>query len=794
VAQREDISGLDTMAQVAEAKSSVDDQPSDLPEVDHKHYDVVGEHGRGGMGRVLVGWDRRLARPVAIKELLSSRSDARARFVREAMVTARLQHPSIVPVHEAGRWPTGEPFYTMKLVQGRPLDAVMREKKTFAERLALLPVVIAVAEAVAYAHSRRVIHRDLKPANVIVGDFGETILIDWGLAKELEQDQSSVQPSDQITIRDTPSPSYTMDGSVVGTPGFMSPEQAAGDSVDVRTDVYALGAMLYNLLCGEIPVRGRTPPELLQAVVDGRTVPIREREPLVPDELVDIVHKAMARRREERYESARDVAAELKRFSTGQLVSAHRYSLRELVRRWLWRHRVVVATAAAALVLVAGFGAFSVRRVVRERDRADHERNLALKAESRADQAREEEARRVDELVVAQARAVLDHDPTNAIAWLKRLRPGASRWEEAAPVALDAQRRGIAERVFIGHKGPAQALAASPDSEKLASGGVDGTARVWQIATGAPMVLGPGKGEITALQFLPDSRRLLAGDSQGRLQLWDLTTHVAVVLEGHSDRVTGLAVSGDGTRALSCGRDGTLHLWDLTKGEARGNVDVERPLVSLALSADGRTVAARLPGGLRRFDALTLSPLPLENPQLPGDGQVVFSSDGQLAAGGAGEVRLWDARGRARTLAADGMVSAVSFSPDARRLGGASDDGTVRWWELPSGAVHPLAHKGDASRELHFTNDGQRLLATRGETVRMWVLPGPDPRKLRGPAVEVLRALFTPDGARLATASADGVLRVYHMGPGVLPAEPPPPSEEAKLRPWLDLVTNAVVP
>src|SRR5207253_5497620 len=142
----------------------------------------------------------------------------------------------------------------------------------------------------------------------------------------------------------------------------------------------------------------------------------------------------------------------------------------------------------------------------------------------------------------------------------------------------------------------ALALAISPDGQRVASGGADGTTRVWQIAAGLPMVLGPGPGEITALAFLPDGKRLLAADSKGRLQLWDLSTRVAVVLEGHSDRITGLVVSGDGARALSAGRDGLLRLWDLAAAEAHGSADVDRPLWSVALSDDGRTAAVRLPG------------------------------------------------------------------------------------------------------------------------------------------------------------------------------------------------------
>jgi serine/threonine protein kinase len=153
-----------------------------LKERESTRYQFIAEHGRGGLGRVMRTRDKDLGREVAIKEILNPGGLSEARFVREAMITARLEHPGIVPVHDAGRWPDGTPFYSMKLVSGRPLKHLLTESKTFGQRLALLPHVIAVADAIAYAHDRGIIHRDLKPSNVIVGDFGETIVIDWGLA------------------------------------------------------------------------------------------------------------------------------------------------------------------------------------------------------------------------------------------------------------------------------------------------------------------------------------------------------------------------------------------------------------------------------------------------------------------------------------------------------------------------------------------------------------------------------------------------------------------------------------
>jgi eukaryotic-like serine/threonine-protein kinase len=189
-------------------------------------YRVLGEHARGGIGRVMRAFDEDLERVVALKELQRHSRRAEARFVREAKITARLEHPAIVPIHDAGRWPDGSPYYAMKLVAGRSLRELLDERALFKDRMQLLPNVIAVAEALGYAHSRGVIHRDLKPSNIVVGDFGETMVIDWGLAKDLLADGGT----DDVDIgpyRIRSDSDLTIAGSVIGTPAYMPPEQAA---------------------------------------------------------------------------------------------------------------------------------------------------------------------------------------------------------------------------------------------------------------------------------------------------------------------------------------------------------------------------------------------------------------------------------------------------------------------------------------------------------------------------------------------------------------------------------------
>ncbi len=339
---------------------------AELRVVDPAHYALGREIARGGMGRIWVARDRRLGREVALKEVLVDTGVIVRRFEREVRITARLQHPSIVSVHEAGVWPSGEPFYAMRLVSGRSLDEAIASARSFAERLALLPNVLAAADAMAYAHGQRVIHRDLKPRNVVVGDFGETVVIDWGLAKELTaaSDDESLDTIRESVGSTASGPGETTAGDILGTPAYMPPEQAAGQAVDERSDVYAIGAMLYHVLADAPPYRQPSSAEVIAAVMVEPPPPLTECAPTAPTELIAIVERAMARDPAARYPTARELAEDLRRFQTGQLVGAHRYSTGQLVRRWLRRHRTGVAALAAAVIVGIMVGIFALERIL----------------------------------------------------------------------------------------------------------------------------------------------------------------------------------------------------------------------------------------------------------------------------------------------------------------------------------------------------------------------------------------------------------------------------------------------
>jgi serine/threonine protein kinase/tetratricopeptide (TPR) repeat protein len=370
-----------TMAAVLEIAEGAFVQ--ELVEVKEVNYETGDEIARGGMGRIVAAEDKRLGRPVAIKQLLDPAPEQITRFQREALITARLQHPGIVPVYEAGKWPSGEPFFAMKLVEGKPLDKVIAAAPKLEDRLAILPRLAAACDAIAYAHSRRIIHRDLKPGNVLLGDYGETVVIDWGLAKDLDatdtHESANRQPrkNKPAVLHDTGSSTLTVAGSVMGTPAYMAPEQARGEQLDARADVFALGAMLYHVLTGVPPYNARTATDVIAAAALARVIPLRQREKRAPADLVAIVERAMAAEPFDRYPDAGELASELRRFLTGQLVDAHRYTAAQKVARFVKKHQAAVTIS---LLAVAGFsvgGAVAVHNIVAARDIARREQNIA---------------------------------------------------------------------------------------------------------------------------------------------------------------------------------------------------------------------------------------------------------------------------------------------------------------------------------------------------------------------------------------------------------------------------------
>lgn len=789
-------------------------------------YRVTAELGRGGLGRVSEAEDRRLGREVALKELLDASADP-GRFLREALITARLQHPGIVPVYEAGYWPDGAPFYAMKRISGDTLAQRILMARTLAERLAYLPNMIAAVHAVAYAHEQGVIHRDIKPSNLILGDFGETVVVDWGLAKYLDEakDRSDgLAENRTVSARVEPRAGHdplTRAGAVLGTPAYMAPEQIASGDVDERADIYALGATLYHLLAGRPPYRG-TAPEILERARAAPPEPLAELAPEIPPDLAAIVARAMMRAPSARYASARELAEELTRFQNGQLVRAHDYSALMLVRRWIGRHRALVLVTSVLVAALALTAVFSVRRIVEERDRA-----YARQLDAERASAREQE--RSDQLTLAQAAG--EHDPTAAIAWLATLSPRARLWPGARVVATRARNLGVARHVWRDHEGSLTAVALSPDRRYLALGtqagellvrdlgrgdvhrlsghsswihalafveigatgeprllsaSRDGVVRAWPFpwasATREPAAELRGPGEDSAVAgFSPDRRYLATGHASGHVRVFDTRSRTSRELAGAQARISNVAFSPDGDWLVATDIHGAVFRWRMSEPAATGEAAAvlarahTEQIWDLALSGDSARFATAGADGTARVWAMDSGQLlgTYEHGAAVYKVQFLASAAGALelaSAASDGAVRVWSlADGRARVLGyhEDGAY-ALARSDDHRWLASGGGDGNVKVWDLASHSLHRVyTGPPDVVTELHFAADAGTLWSIgHASGVREWHLIDETRRVLHGPRRQVNAIAISADDRYAASGHSLGAVMLWELGTG----------------------------
>jgi tetratricopeptide (TPR) repeat protein len=386
-------------------------------------------HAKGGMGEIWMAEDPAIGRKVALKRMLRQGGPQQRRFLTEAQVTGQLEHPGIVPVHEAGVNEQGQPYYVMKFVRGRTLQKVIddhhaaRKKGEVGEveEFRLLQIFLSLCQTVAYAHSRGVLHRDLKPENVMLGSYGETLLLDWGIAKVIGRPEAAPDPAEeaeQVRLLEPGQEHGTMSGAILGSPMFISPEGAAGlnDKLDQRSDVYLLGGILYSILTGRVPREGKNVLEMFKRAQREMPTAPRKLDPRIPRALEAVCLKALAMRPEDRYQSALDLAADVQRYAAGEPVTAYRESLSERAWRWAKRHRTALIRTAAALlvlgVLLAG-GVWAREQVRQAEDRrradlaeAQRVQDEAKRKQEEAEHKQEEadrEAARLKELDQARA-------------------------------------------------------------------------------------------------------------------------------------------------------------------------------------------------------------------------------------------------------------------------------------------------------------------------------------------------------------------------------------------------------
>ena len=402
------------------------------PDRSGTRYRVLRPHAKGGLGEVFVAFDVELQREVALKEIQGHHADragSRARFLLEAKVTGRLEHPGVVPVYGLGTYADGRPFYAMRFIKGDSLhDALQRFHLQYAgkkdagprglELRRLLSRFVDVCNAIAYAHSRGVLHRDLKPDNIMLGAYGETLVVDWGLAKTLGNGSATGASEEALQPLPATDSAPSLFGAIIGTPQYMAPEQAAGrgDSLGPAADVYALGATLYHLLTGKRPFPDDDVTKVLRLVQSGAFPTPRETLAAVPRPLEAVCLKAMALRPEDRYGSAKELAADVERWLADEPVGAWREPPVVRLRRWGRRHRTLVTSACVLCVTVVA--ALFIGYLMLSQKQA-----LILEVQGEKLEVQGEKLREQKQRVLAQVDALLNAEPEAVPDILEALEP-----------------------------------------------------------------------------------------------------------------------------------------------------------------------------------------------------------------------------------------------------------------------------------------------------------------------------------------------------------------------------------
>jgi WD40 repeat protein/tRNA A-37 threonylcarbamoyl transferase component Bud32 len=759
-----------TVAPTIPDSEAPDDRPSRWPDL--PDYEILGELGRGGMGIVYKARHRRLNRVVALKTLrigLDGDAEAQARFRREAVAVARLQHPHIVQVYEVGGEDRLCPHLALEFVGGGSLvDRFAGTPQPPAEAARLVGVL---AEALHFAHERGIVHRDLKPANVLLAEDGTPKVTDFGLAKELGDPQG-----------------HTRTGAVLGTPSYMAPEQAEGrKDVGVPADVYAVGAVLYDLLTGRPPFKGATALDTLEQVRSQEPVPPRRLQPKVPRDLETICLKCLRKEPQRRYASARDLADDLRRFRDGQPIRARRTGPLGRLGRWGRRNPALAATVALAVAALTLTAAVSYTRIVHERDRYDAERARAVSHlyRSLVDEARSLRLARTSGYR-GKAWARLEE----ALRLETPERDAEALRQEAA--ACLGEFVGLEPTIWPPFEHPAVVVALDlhPDGGQAALGLTDGTVSLRSVPEGAETARLRGhRSGVFGVAFAPEGRLLASADDGGAIKVWrqqpdggwveERTIQTNPASERNYIHAVSLAFTPDGRQLFVCSKGATaVTAWDLS-GQGpptRFASPRQEGLFQAALSRDGRRLAAAYrhkdSDGVLVWDVPSRRLLGTARSDLGQVVEVTFSGDGKSLACACHEgVTLLDAAGFQGRLfvRGDGPYS-VAFSPDSRLLAVTAPlAGVVRRWDVSANReAEVLPHPGEP-HAMAFRRDGSALVTAAAGSVRVWNLRGSgEAVVLSGHTGDVCDAAFRADGRVLVSAGADRTVKVWDPRTGDL--------------------------
>ena len=791
-------------------------------EENQTRYTIKDAIAVGGMGAILRARDHKARRDVAMKVMLQAEmnSPAANRFIREARIVANLEHPNIVPVHEIGTSPKDEPYFTMKWVQGENLadilfklskgDVRYRRKYTLPT---LLEIFIQVCNGVAFAHSKGVIHLDLKPHNILVGDYGEVLVLDWGLATRLKHNNpdnnSHAEESVEISQKHMPNASpasqhvVTEDGIIKGTPGFMAPEQAQGEiaEIDERSDIFSLGSILYMMLTLKFPIVGENPSEILQHTIDGNFVPPGKRiyHKAVPKELEAIVMKAMALKKADRYNSVEGFQADVFAYSRGYATSLEEggflKSAALLLRRRRGEFFLLALSAVAVVALLFVIMTIKIRldlqvnrtRTANVLDDFTYKRVLpAFRTNARTSFVFAEEARRE----LDKERGSRDFHAYVANIRLVDLSIRHSRYDrtqtvlEKCPASFRHWEWGRLKYLTelgspaLQHPKSFTAVCTNRDGTMVAFSDTDHVLTVRNLITNEIQELrGSKESRITAIAMSDDSSKLTVGGVGTTVELWDLEIEEPIRLYlGHSEPISSLDFSGDGATIAAGCQDGTILMWNVKSGNLDLTIKAHDGTVSaLALNDDGNMlVSAGVDGTVTIWNCEDETPIKSLSEHSGAVTAMAFHEQSmQVVTGGRDKtVIIWDANtdDKFRRLKPEiNEILSVAISNDTQSIlaGGAGFIAGI--WDAQTGQTKRLlrGHTGPITSVAFIGNGKEVVTASDDRTLKIWLVDGDfEYHALAGNETEVYAAAVSSDGKYVAAASADQTIRVWSVDDG----------------------------